>query len=186
MHEAGPWYNSFSWIRSKERGGSSTLLGGCHAIDAMRFLVGQEADTVTAFSTTGHRKDFEYDPTLAGVIKFKDGSLAHLTATQELHMPYVFPVEVMGSLGAIRDGKVWSEKLKGQSGWVAIPATMPDSGHVTHHPFPEIIDHLVDCILNGRESHVSAEDAVKTHEIVFALDQSAAQGGKPVKLPLLS
>jgi len=69
---------------------------------------------------------------------------------------------------------------------VTIPATMPDNGHVTHHPFREMIDHLVDYILNDRESHVSAEDAVKTHEIVFALDQSAAQGGKPVKLPLLS
>ena len=186
MHEAGPWYPSFEWIRSKERGGSSTLLGGCHAVDAMRFLVGQEAAEVSAFSTTGHRTDFEYDPTVAGVIRFKNGSLAHLTASQELHMPYVFPIEVMGSLGAIRDGRVWSEKLKGQSGWVTIPATMPDSGHVAHHPFPEMIDHLVDCILNDRESHVSVEDAVKTHEIVFALDQSAAQSGKPVKLPLLT
>ena len=101
-------------------------------------------------------------------------------------MPYVFPVEIMGSLGAIRDDRLWSEKLQGQTDWVRIPSIMPDSGKVTHHPFQPEIDHLVDCILRDVPSHVSIEDAVKTHEIVFAFDDSADQGGKPIRLPLLA
>ena len=185
LHEAGPWHSAWEWMRKLETGGTVTLLGGCHAIDTMRYLMGQEVAEVTAFSTRGHRTDFEYEPTLAGLIRFEDGALAHLTASQEIHMPYVFPVELMGSLGALRDGKLWSEKLKGQTDWVPIPTVLPDSGHVAHHPFKDEIDHLVDCVLNDQESHVSAEDAVKTHEVVFALDTSAEKGGAPVRLPLL-
>ena len=55
---------------------------------------------------------------------------------------------------------------------------------MAHHPFPEEIDHLVDCILNDRESHCNLADAVNTHEVCFAADRSAAQGGAPVRLPL--
>jgi len=185
LHEVGPWYGSYEWMRTRKRGGSAILLGGCHAIDTLRYIVAKDAVEVAAFSTTGHRTDFEYDPTWVTTIRFDDGSLAHLTASQELHMPYVFPIEIMGSKGAIRDGKLWSDKLKGQTGWAAIPTVMPDSGDVAHHPFQGEIDHLVDCIINDRESHASMEDTVKTHEIVFAMEQSAANGGVPVKLPLL-
>ena len=47
------------------------------------------------------------------------------------------------------------------------------------------IDDLVDCILAGRETMLNVFDAQKTMEICIAADQSGAQGGKPVALPLL-
>jgi predicted dehydrogenase len=45
------------------------------------------------------------------------------------------------------------------------------------------MNHFVDCILAGRESHCNVADTVKTHEICLAADLSAAEG-RPVKLPL--
>ena len=75
--------------------------------------------------------------------------------------------------------------MKGQNDWISIPSVIPDSGEVSHHPFQSEIDHFVDCILNNKESLASVEDAVKTHEIGFALDELADQGGKVKKLPLL-
>lgn len=185
LHELGPWYSGYAWARTQAMGGSVTLLGGCHAIDVMRYLVDDEAAEAVAFSTRGHRFDFEYDPTIVGLVRFKNGAVGQIAASQELHMPYLFPMEIMGSLGAIRDGKIWSEKTKGQTGWANIPSIMPDSGDVSHHPFQGEIDHLVDCILNNKESHASVADSVKTHEIVFAMDDSAAESGRPVKLPLI-
>ena len=61
---------------------------------------------------------------------------------------------------------------------------MPDTADVTHHPFQGEIDHFVDCILNGVESHCNLEDAIRTHEIAFAALR-CYETGKPVKLPLL-
>ncbi len=61
---------------------------------------------------------------------------------------------------------------------------LPDSGAVDHHPFDAQMNHLVDCILSRRESHCNVADAYHTHEVCLALDQSIAEGGRPVKLPL--
>jgi len=44
------------------------------------------------------------------------------------------------------------------------------------------MDHFVDCILAGRESHCNLADAVKTHEVIFTAQQ-ACQTRQPVKLP---
>ncbi len=104
------------WKWTKDKGGTVTLLGGCHTVDTARFLLGREATEAVAFSTRRYRNDFEYEPTIAGLVRFKDGAIAHISASQELHMPYQFPVELMGSSGAVRDGKLWSEKMEGRKG----------------------------------------------------------------------
>jgi len=73
--------------------------------------------------------------------------------------------------------------MRGQTDMAIIPTILPDSGDVTHHPFQGEIDHFVDCILNDVESHVNLADAAKTHQVCFALDESAAKDGEKVRLP---
>jgi len=46
------------------------------------------------------------------------------------------------------------------------------------------MDHFVECILAGVESHCNLEDAIKTHEVVFAALR-CYETNAPVKLPLL-
>ena len=91
---------------------------------------------------------------------------------------------VVGSLSLLSDGSGSSLSLATETVFVTVPTVLPDSGDVAHHEFQEEIDHLVDCILNDVESHVNLADAVKTHQVCLAIDQSAADGGRPVKLPL--
>ena len=52
-----------------------------------------------------------------------------------------------------------------------------------NHPFMGEIEHFVECIQFGRESHVNVADAVKTHVICLASEISA-KTGKPVSLSL--
>jgi predicted dehydrogenase len=110
--------------------------------------------------------------------------MGYVSACTEQWMPYVFNIELFGVDGAIRGNRFYSHKLPGATGFVEIPTILPDSGDVAHHPFQGEIDHFVDCIRSGQESHVSLADAVNTHEACFAADQSAAQDGAPVPLPL--
>ena len=63
------------------------------------------------------------------------------------------------------------------------PST-PDTAEVAHHPFTAQMDHFVNCILEGRESHCNVADAVRTHELCLAIDRSIEEGGRPVRLPL--
>jgi predicted dehydrogenase len=68
---------------------------------------------------------------------------------------------------------------------IRIECLMPDSADVSHHPFQDEIDELVDAVLEERETHLNVFDAQKTMELCLAADLSAEKGGKVVKLPLL-
>ena len=54
---------------------------------------------------------------------------------------------------------------------------------VAHHPFQAEIDHFVECLREGHESHCNLADAIKTHEVVFAA-RRCYRTGQPVRLPL--
>ena len=189
QHGIGPWYGQYAWNRTKEEGGSSLLSAGVHAVDALRWFLGQEPVEVSAYSTNSGNTDYypggyEYDPTIVAIMKFADGAIAKVASTIECMHPYTFPITIMGTEGSIRDNKLFSKQLMpGQTHYAEIPTVPPDSGDVTHHPFQDEIDHFVECIQQGRESHANLEDAAKTHEICYAAQMSADEG-RPVALPL--
>lgn len=185
FHGIGPWYKQYEWNVKKEIGGSSLLTGGCHAVDGLRWFFGKKAVEVTAYANTsaGNPLRYEYEPNSVTLVKFEDGAMGKVASSIESVMPYVFNIELLGELGAIRNNQVFSKRWTGQTGWATIPTILPDSGDVTHHPFRDEIDHFVDCVLSGRESHANLEDAVQTHEICFASEISAREN-RPVRLPL--
>ncbi len=183
FHRVTASYPCYEWTVKKSVGGSSLLAGGCHAVDAMRWFMQDEVVEVTAYST-GCRDDLEFDGTLVMILKFASGKVGKIGSSYDAVSPYIFNVHLFGDKGTLINNKIWSPHfLDKQLDYMEIPVTTPDSGDVTHHPFPEEINHLVDCILNDRETIVNIDDAVKTQEIVHAGDLSAEEG-RPIQLPL--
>jgi predicted dehydrogenase len=183
-HGMGPAHHAWHLHSRKKTGGSAMLLGGCHAVDALRWLSGDEVAEVTAVSNNC-KGLFEYDANVVAVMKFRGGAIGKTAALFDAEMPYAFNVDLAGSEGTIRDNRLWSKKLfPGQSGWATIPTVLPDSGDVAHHPFDGEIQHFVECIREGRESHCNVADGYRTHELCLAIDRSLAEGGRPVTLPL--
>ena len=187
FHGIGPWYKQYSWNVKKEVGGSSLLSAGCHAVDALRWFMGGEIVEVFQYSQFGKGADFaeyEYDPTSCTLCRFADGRVGKVASCIECVQPYVFQINLVGTTGAIRNNRLYSRtKFPGQTSWVEIPTILPDSGDVRHHPFTFEAAHLVDCILNNKESHANVADAFKTHEVCYAADLSG-KTGQPVQLPL--
>jgi UDP-N-acetyl-2-amino-2-deoxyglucuronate dehydrogenase len=160
------------------------LLAGCHAVDALRWFVGDEVAELSAASNNPKRF-FEYDANVVAVVKFRNGVIGKTSVLLDCEMPYSFNIDLAGTQGTLRDNRLWSKKLlPGQTGWATLPTIMPDSADVHHHPFDAEINELVECILQGRESHCNVADAYKTHEVCLAIDRSIASGGRPVQLPL--
>jgi predicted dehydrogenase len=183
-HGLGPSHHAWGLHSRKKTGGSAMLLGGCHAVDALRWLAGDEAAEVTAFSNN-QKGLFEYDANVVAIVKFQSGIVGKTSALFDCEMPYQFNIDLAGTEGTIRDNRLWSKRLfPGQTGWTTIPTILPDSGDVYHHPFDAEIDHFVECIRQGRESHCNIADAYGSHELCLAIDQSIAKAGQPVKLPL--
>jgi predicted dehydrogenase len=159
------------------------LGGGCHAMDLARYLVGSDVSQVSALTkdvVAGHASPAN----TAALCRFENGVMGYVSACTEQWMPYVFNIELFGADGAMRGNRFYSRRFPGATDFIEIPTVMPDSGDVAHHPFQGEIDHFVECIRTGRESHVSLADAVNTHQACFAADASAAAGGGPIALPL--
>ena len=175
----------YPWLRRREFGGTALLTAGCHAVDGLRWFIGQEAVEVFSYAnhSRGNPLDYEYEPNSVTLIQFADGATGKVATSIEYMAPYTFSIALMGNGGAIRDNRLFTRRWPGQTGWAAIPTVMPDSGAVTHHPFIPQIAHFVDCIHSGVESHCNVADAVKTHEICLAAEQSK-QERRPVRLPL--
>jgi len=183
-HGLGPTHHAWTLHSKRKTGGSSMLLGGCHAVDLMRWLAGDEVAEVTAMANN-QKGRFEYDANVVAVMKFRSGVIGKTSALFDCEMPYTFNLDLAGTEGTLRDNRVWSKRLlPGQAGWAAIPAVLPDTADVNHHPFDAEMNHFVECIRQGRESHCNIADAYRTHELCLAIDRSIAEGGRPVRLPL--
>jgi predicted dehydrogenase len=185
LHGVGPWYAQYEWNIKKSIGGTSLLTAGCHAVDGLRWFVGQRVVEVFSYANFSHRNPlaYEYEPNSVTLVKFEDGTVGKVASSIECVMPYSFNIKLLGDGGTIRNNQVFSKRWVGQKDWATIPTILPDSGDVTHHPFRPLVNDFVDCILSDRESHAGLDDAAETHEICYAAEMSMREN-RPVSLPL--
>jgi predicted dehydrogenase len=182
LREYYPGYRSFV---SKARGGSAFLVGGVHAADILRYLGGEIVEVAAFSGPKKINKDYEYDPNVVASLRFANGAVGKLVTVFDADTPYIFNCRLFGTEGTIQNNEVYSSKhYPGSQGYWKFPTIEPDSADVTHHPFKEEIDHFMDCIEQDVESHASIHDAYKTMALCFAIDESAARGGEPVKVAL--
>ncbi len=202
----GSWWSGWADTCTLRNGVSAMLVAGCHAIDALRWFAGrgqyEAATPVEVYSMSGGyrkgRRDaydplrnawvqnvppMEYDGLELALVKFADGVVGKVSVNFDCVMPYRFPIRIFGDRGTVLDNRVWSHRFPGQNGWLELPAIQPDSGDVSHHPFQAQMDHFVECLQRGVESHCNLDDAIRTHEVVFAAQRSQ-RTGRPVRLPL--
>ena len=201
------WYAGWDWVKTKASGRSHLLAAGCHAVDALRWCSGREPVEVSAVHT--HiTEGYEWPTTILVNMRLSGNALAHVTSSTDFMLPYTFQIELMGSRATLRQDLIQTigdpldlaglQKANpfpdvrleagadgsGRPG-IRIHTRMPESADVSHHPFKDEMDELVDCVLNGRETSISVFDAQKTMEACLAADRSAESGGVPIKLPLL-
>lgn len=183
-HEIGPWWSGWNWGANTRKGEpSASLVAGCHAVDLLYYF-GGEAEEVFAYGTFGHRKDYEYEPTYAALVKFKSGKVGKTGCSFENECPYTMNIVLHGSKGSVLNEKFYSKQwFPGQEGWQQFNSTFLDSGDVVHHPFQGMMDDLAKALLEDREATANIYEAYKSHEICLAIDRSI-ETGQVVKLPL--
>ncbi|MFK5973971.1 MAG: Gfo/Idh/MocA family oxidoreductase [Flavobacteriaceae bacterium] len=186
FHGIGPWYRQFDWNAKKNGGGSSLLTAGCHALDALLLYMGSDVKEVTSYETTSKSKIFEpyeYATTSVTILKFESGKIAKCAVSVDCLQPYYFHTHLFGSEGSLLDNKLHSEKLKSdKTKWSQLSMQMLDSGDVEDHPYKLQFDTFFESIQNDSVMPLTGlKEALKTHEIIFAADKSAATG-ESVKL----
>ena len=204
----GSWWSGWGDTCTVKQGVSAMLVAGCHAVDAARWFAApgpfEAADPVEVYAVSGgYRKGrpdaydplrntwvqdvppMEYDGLEIALVRFANGVLGKVSVNFDCVMPYRFPLRIFGDRGTVMDHRLWSHKFPGQRDWIELPAILPDSSDVSHHPFQAQMDHFIACLQQGTASHCDLEDALKTHEVVFAALRSQ-RTRRPVSLPLLA
>jgi len=185
-HGIGPWYGQFRWNTRKEVGGSSLLTAGCHALDALLLYLGTDVVEVTSYDTKSRSKIFapyEYTTSSVTILKFRNGAIGKCAVSVDCLQPYYFHTHLVGSEGSVLDNKFHSMKLgTDKHQWSKLAIKLLDSGDVSDHPYQSQFQAFFTALAAGKEMPLTSfADAARTHEIMFAADQSAATG-KPVKL----
>ena len=185
-HGIGPWYGQFRWNVKKAAGGSSLLSAGCHALDALLLCMGGEVESVSSCATNSANPDlkrYEYPSTSVTILKFKDGRVGKVASSIDCLQPYYFHTHFIGSEGSLLDNKFHSTKLGvNKHKWSELSLKLCDSGDVSDHPYQTQFESFFNSLAEGRDIPLTTlNDAVKTHEVVFAADRSA-ELGRPVKM----
>ncbi|HLX61285.1 MAG TPA: Gfo/Idh/MocA family oxidoreductase [Planctomycetota bacterium] len=185
-HGIGPWYGQFRWNVKKNAGGSALLTAGCHALDALLLCMGDDVASVQSLSTKSRSaifKPYEYDTTSVTILNFKNGAVGKCAAVVDCLQPYYFHTHLCGSEGSLLDDKFHSMKLKtDKNKWSGLSMKMLDSGDVSDHPYQTQFQAFFDALAAGKDMPMtSLDEAMKSHRVIFAADESA-RTGKPVNV----
>ena len=187
FHGIGPWYGQFRWNIRKDAGGSSLLSAGCHALDALLLCLGTDVESVSSYAAGSKHTAFsqyEYPSTSVTILKFKNGRVGKCASSIDCLQPYYFHTHLLGSQGSLLDNKFYSTTLGGlnKAKWSELAMKLLDSGDVSDHPYQTQFQVFFDALDQSAEMPLtSLNDALKTHEILFAADR-AAETGQPVSL----
>jgi predicted dehydrogenase len=184
-HGIGPWYGQYRWNTSRENGGSSLLSAGCHALDALLLCMSSDVEEVTAYNTQSSNEVFakyEYPTTTVAMLKFKNGAVGKCASVIDCQQPYYFHTHLCGSEGSILDNKLYSSKLHlRDKRWTELPIALADSGDVADHPYQDQFQAFFDALDRDEMMPLTSyAEALRTFRVLFAADQSAAEG-RPVK-----
>lgn len=185
-HGIGPWYGQYRWNTTREKGGSSLLSAGCHALDALLMCMGNQVEEVTCYATQSRHEIFakyEYPTTSVSILKFADGRIGKVASVIDCQQPYYFHTHLVGSEGSLLDNRIYSTRFGlRDKAWTELPVALADSGDVADHPYQAQFQAFFDALDQDREMpHTSIDEAHQSFKILFACDKSAAEG-RPVKI----
>ncbi len=163
-------------------GGGSLMDMGIYSLQAARYMTGEEPIAVTARESTDRRdpRFREVEDVIEWTLEFPSGAIAGCQSMYSANQNHIL---LMGDKGRIElepatryDGnKMWT----GRDGRETAIASPPPGPGKTQ--FAGQLDHLAECILDGREPIVSGEEGLRDMRIVEAIYRSVREG-RTVKL----
>ena len=139
---------------------------------------------MSARSKSKYFTPYEYPTTSSTLLQFKSGKVGKTASVIDCLQPYYFHTHLVGSEGSLLDNKFHSMTLAGlnKNTWSQLSMKPLDSGDVADHPYKTQFEAFFAALDRDEEMPLSnLAEALKTFEVIFAADMSAAKG-RPVRL----
>lgn len=185
------YYDRASWRGTWEQDGGALMNQCIHDIDLLRWMMGNEIDTVYGMTDRLIHPYIEAEDLGIAVIKFKNGSYGIIEGTTDVYPRNLEEtLYIFGEKGTVKAGgeavniiEEWrfsdhfgdEEEIKQKC--AENPPNVYGFGHT------KLYKNVIAAIEGSEQLLVDAEAGKRAVELVLAIYQSAATG-KPVKFPL--
>jgi predicted dehydrogenase len=160
-----PWYASAEHPRA-------ALLGtGIHAVDMLRFLIG-EVEEVFAYSNHIAYTAFPDDDFVTAIYKFKSGVIGRVDVAYASVLPKGvggMTVSIYGTQGTFENDKIYLSRSE-TGKWENLDAPS------LKNSFWQEVDHFVDCIKNEKVPDVDVREGARNVAACLAGVEAAASG----------
>ena len=187
------YYSRADWRGTWEQDGGALMNQCIHNIDLLRWMMGDEIDTVMGMTDRLNHEYIEAEDLGIALIKFKNGSYGIVEGTTDIYPKNLEEtLYLFGQKGTIKAGGTSVNKIEEWS--FADYLDDPEEVKAKFHENPPnvygfghtpLYADVIDAIKTGRDPYVTAEDGKRALELVLAIYKSAAEG-QMVKLPLES
>lgn len=185
------YYSRADWRGTWAQDGGALMNQCIHNIDLLRWMMGDEIDTVMGMTDKLNHPYIEAEDFGIALIKFKNGGYGILEGTTDIYPKNLEEtLYLFGEKGTVKAGgtsvnkiEEWrfSDQLDDPEEVIRTFNENPPNVYGFGHT-PLYAD-MIDAIKNNRDPYVTAEDGRRALELVLAVYKSAAEG-MPVKLPM--
>ncbi len=168
------------WRLNKQLAGGGSMMDiGIYALNAARYLTGQEPNEVNAmiYSTPGDPRFKEVEEHVTFQLRFPSGILANCSSSYGYFHQSHF--RVMGTEARLcMDPATWYSGLRM---WIERGSTIEqkDLPEVDH--FAAEMDHMSDCVMQNKQPLTPGEEGLRDLTLISAIYE-AARSGKSVKV----
>jgi predicted dehydrogenase len=190
------YYDSGEWRGTLALDGGGALMNqSIHAIDLLRWFMG-DVESVQAFTATLAHEKIEVEDTGAAILKFANGALGVIEGSTAAFPGYAKRIEISGERGTVvltedritewsfaeptkldaPAKKLYSSDSSGTGG-AADPMAINFSGHKAQ------FENFIDALNTGNRPLVDGVEGRKTLEVVLAIYRAGAESSR-IDLPL--
>jgi predicted dehydrogenase len=163
--------------------------GGCHAVDLLRWITGKEPTEVFSYATHVGLPDWPCDDTAIAVMKFNEALTGKVYVSTGCKRSYTMRTVIYGTKGTIICDNttpyitLYLENYEGKDSFFG--ASLQTVGHqipvaLASHNVEAEINEFCDCIINGTQPLIPAEEGARTVALCEAIIRSS-ETGKPEK-----
>lgn len=171
------------WRGSAEHSHYPILGGGSHSLDMLRWLVG-EVDRVYCEASRRAMPDFPFPDCMMATLHFANGAVGKCTTSYGLVRETMHNLVLFGTAGSIERARGRQDHDKhfrasaehefSEEAW-PVPFQPPGG-----KPIAAVVDHVYECITNGRQPLTSVWEGANTVAVALAAIESW-QTGKAIR-----
>ncbi len=167
-----PRYGTNSWFGDTAQSGGVLLDMAIHDFDYLRWVAG-EVDRV--FARTAAWDDGHLNQHSSVVLRFENGTVGHVEASWGYPegTPFTTSYEFAGDEGLLEFDSRDENSVRVSGG---AEGTNAPASPLATSPYTLELEHFIDCIENGTEPDISADDARQAVKIALAAIESSERG----------